>query len=323
MFFLFAVCCCCCCFFRCFFRCFFPSLQTFAIPGTLLLSILSGALFDSYLALFFVTLCSSTGASLCYGLSNYLAFNLVNKTFPKQLESFRQRIHSQKSNIFFYLLFLRLTPLLPNWFINLASPIIDIKFIYFLFATMFGLIPANWIYVNMGKTVTKISNDSMKSGMIVLDYTTMAGLFTLALVSLIPIVIKNYCIKQEKEKNNDKDKEKETEIQTQANTQTTPTGSQSKSESKSNSTCNSDSNSNSITNSISNSNTDETTIDQNKKTIGKINANEEKEKTKTKTKTKTGDINIDSNTKNTKTQSTQNIRQRRNDVTTRDHDDER
>ena len=47
------------------------------------------------------------------------------------------------------MLFLRVTPTLPNLFINLASPIVDIPFHIFFLATLLGLIPASYITVRV------------------------------------------------------------------------------------------------------------------------------------------------------------------------------
>jgi hypothetical protein len=60
------------------------SLQTFAIPGSISLSILSGFLFPFPLALMLVCFCSATGASLCYVLSFFLGRRLVYKYFPEK-----------------------------------------------------------------------------------------------------------------------------------------------------------------------------------------------------------------------------------------------
>ena len=60
------------------------SLQTFAIPGSISLSILSGFLFPFPLALLVVCFCSATGASLCYALSFFLGRRLVYKYFPEK-----------------------------------------------------------------------------------------------------------------------------------------------------------------------------------------------------------------------------------------------
>lgn len=52
------------------------------------------------------------------------------------------------------MLFLRITPLLPNWLINLTSPIVGVPFKHFFFATFFGLLPANIFHVNMGQSIS-------------------------------------------------------------------------------------------------------------------------------------------------------------------------
>lgn len=52
-------------------------LQTFAIPGPIFLSILSGALFGGVEGFFLVCFCATSGASMCYGLSSVLGKPLV------------------------------------------------------------------------------------------------------------------------------------------------------------------------------------------------------------------------------------------------------
>ena len=58
------------------------------------------------------------------------------------------------------MLFLRLTPLIPNWFVNLASPIVGMPYIYFIVASFFGkllvisgLMPNNFILIQTGLTL--------------------------------------------------------------------------------------------------------------------------------------------------------------------------
>ena len=49
------------------------------------------------------------------------------------------QIELRRDNLFSYLLFLRISPLLPNWFINIASPILSVPFPHFFFATLIGV----------------------------------------------------------------------------------------------------------------------------------------------------------------------------------------
>ncbi|CAF1428096.1 unnamed protein product [Adineta steineri] len=60
-------------------------LQTFAIPGSIFLSILAGFLYPFPLALFLVCLCSSLGASFCYLLSQLFGRHIVLKYFQTKI----------------------------------------------------------------------------------------------------------------------------------------------------------------------------------------------------------------------------------------------
>lgn len=59
------------------------------------------------------------------------------------------QIAKRKDKLLNYMLFLRITPTLPNTFINMASPIVDIPFHIFFAATLVGLIPASYITVKV------------------------------------------------------------------------------------------------------------------------------------------------------------------------------
>ena len=71
-------------------------LQSFAIPGSIFLSILSGFLFPFPVALFLVCLCSAAGASFCYLLSSVVGRKLVRKYFPERIKKWKQQVDSHK-----------------------------------------------------------------------------------------------------------------------------------------------------------------------------------------------------------------------------------
>jgi len=48
-----------------------------------------------------------------------------------------------------YLLFLRITPFLPNWFINIVSPVIEIPAGLFFIATFLGVAPLSFIAIQV------------------------------------------------------------------------------------------------------------------------------------------------------------------------------
>ena len=159
-------------------------LQSFAIPGPLVLSILAGALFGRWEGLLYVSLCATCGASLCYTLSSFFGKGIIVRNYPAKVVDANKKIKEHSENLFFYLLFLRITPIVPNWLINLSSPIIGVPFTQFFFATFLGLMPANCIHINAGMTLATIEQ-------VGLTYNSMIFLLVLAFFALIPTLFLN------------------------------------------------------------------------------------------------------------------------------------
>ncbi|KAI5323379.1 hypothetical protein L3X38_032451 [Prunus dulcis] len=66
---------------------------------------------------------------------------------PDKLQFSKIRWLKRREGLLNYMLFLRLTPTLPNTFINLASPIVDAPYHIFFLATIIGLIPTGYVTV--------------------------------------------------------------------------------------------------------------------------------------------------------------------------------
>uniref|UniRef100_K3W7M0 VTT domain-containing protein n=1 Tax=Globisporangium ultimum (strain ATCC 200006 / CBS 805.95 / DAOM BR144) TaxID=431595 RepID=K3W7M0_GLOUD len=162
------------------------ALQTFAIPGPIVLSILSGAMYPFLQAQLLVSFCATTGASLCFALSYFLGRGLFKRLFASMIATFKDKIQQNQSNLFYYLLFLRITPLLPNWFVNIASPLVDVPFKYFFLATLIGLIPANFLHISTGATLNSAAGESGGSNAL-----NFAILFSLQFVALLPTLFKS------------------------------------------------------------------------------------------------------------------------------------
>ncbi|KAL6962018.1 hypothetical protein U1Q18_036974 [Sarracenia purpurea var. burkii] len=160
-------------------------MQTFMIPGTIFMSLLAGALFGVVRGLFLVVFNATAGASSCYFLSKLIGRPIVNWMWPEKLRYFQAEIAKRREKLLNYMLFLRITPTLPNLFINLASPIVDIPFHVFFFATLIGLIPASYITVRAG-----LALGDLKSVKDLYDFKTLSVLFLIGSVSIIPTLLK-------------------------------------------------------------------------------------------------------------------------------------
>lgn len=179
-------------------------MQTFMIPGTIFMSLLAGALFGVVRGLRLVVFNATAGASSCFFLSKLIGRPLVSWLWPEKLRFFQAEViylsiscylvlnqpkiwHSfmcvqiakRKEKLLNYMLFLRITPTLPNLFINLASPIVDIPFHIFFVATLVGLIPASYITVRV--------SPSCQSTSLVIFLCFFVSYFDCSLVSVFDI----------------------------------------------------------------------------------------------------------------------------------------
>ncbi|CAA3004297.1 uncharacterized membrane At4g09580-like [Olea europaea subsp. europaea] len=160
-------------------------MQTFMIPGTIFMSLLAGALFGVIRGLFLVVFNATAGASSCYFLSKFIGKPIVNWLWPEKLKYFQAELAKRREKLLNYMLFLRVTPSLPNLFINLASPIVDIPFHIFFLATVLGLIPSSFITVRAG-----LALGDLKSVKDLYDFKTLSVLFLIGLLLLLPTLLK-------------------------------------------------------------------------------------------------------------------------------------
>lgn len=137
------------------------------------------------MALPLVCFCSAFGATLCYMLSQLAGRRLVRRFFPERADKWTAQIEKHKKNLFSYMLFLRMTPLFPNWFINLVAPVIGVPLAPFAFGTFVGVAPPSVIAIQAGKTL-----HTMTSGSDVFSWQSMLGLGVLAVLSLVPTLFK-------------------------------------------------------------------------------------------------------------------------------------
>lgn len=98
-------------------------------------------------------------------------------------------VKANQKNLFWYMMFLRLTPLIPNWFVNLASPLVGMPYVYFIIASFFGifefilgLMPNNFILIQTGLTLKEIDRIGVSP-------KAFITLLCLGFLSLIPTFI--------------------------------------------------------------------------------------------------------------------------------------
>uniref|UniRef100_A0A8C4SN38 Transmembrane protein 41B n=1 Tax=Erpetoichthys calabaricus TaxID=27687 RepID=A0A8C4SN38_ERPCA len=157
-------------------------LQTFAIPGSIFLSILSGYLYPFPLALFLVCLCSGLGASFCYMLSYLVGRPVVYKYLTEKALKWSQQVDKHREHLINYIIFLRITPFLPNWFINITSPVINVPLGVFFVGTFLGVAPPSFVAINAGTTLYKLATAGEA-----VSWNSLFILGILAVLSILPV----------------------------------------------------------------------------------------------------------------------------------------
>lgn len=161
-------------------------LQSFAIPGSIFLSILSGFLFPFPTALFFVCLSSASGASFCYLLSYLVGRRLVWRHFPGRAAEWSSHVQRNRDHLLNYMIFLRITPFLPNWFINITAPVINVPLAPFFFGTFLGVAPPSFVAIKAGITIQQLTSSRET-----VTYTSLLVMAVLAVISLLPVIFKD------------------------------------------------------------------------------------------------------------------------------------
>lgn len=160
-------------------------LQSFAIPGSIFLSILSGFLFPFPVALFLVCLSSATGASFCYLLSYLVGRRLVWRYIPDRAIEWSSHVERHRQHLLNYIIFLRITPFLPNWFINIASPVINVPLHLFFIGTFLGVGPPSFVAIQAGTTLQQLTSTGET-----VSWQSMCILALLAVISLLPVLFR-------------------------------------------------------------------------------------------------------------------------------------
>lgn len=169
--------------------------QTFAIPGSVFLNLLAGALFGLWKAFGMTCLLTACGASCCFLLSKAFGKAILFHYFPDKFSELEKKVRDNQDGMFFFLVCLRLFPMSPNWFLNMSSPVIGIPIVYFWPSVLIGLMPYNFICCQTGEMLAEVTsvND-------ILTWPVMLKLAVIALIVALPGVVvkqwnKHNCLK--------------------------------------------------------------------------------------------------------------------------------
>jgi len=155
-----------------------------SLPGGLVLSLTVGFVFGRWVGTALVVVAATVGATLVFLAARYLFADAARK----RLGALGEKINAGfTESAFSYLLFLRLVPLFPFFLVNLAPAFTSVPLRTYVLATLVGIIPGTFVYVNLGQALGRI--DSLQ-GLVSRDTLVAFGL--LGMFALLPVVWKKW-----------------------------------------------------------------------------------------------------------------------------------
>jgi len=164
--------------------------KSFAIPAAFSLCILSGAIFPLPIAQLATGVGEAAGSSLCYLLSRAIAKPILERLAPDKLKLLRAKLKEERDHLFTFNIFLRFSPMLPNWFINIASPVVGNPIHLFFFGSLLGTAPGLFFLALGGQTLRVAGESGFDLQEVIIKTTSTAAL--MAVVQLLPLWLIRY-----------------------------------------------------------------------------------------------------------------------------------
>jgi pyruvate/2-oxoglutarate dehydrogenase complex dihydrolipoamide dehydrogenase (E3) component/uncharacterized membrane protein YdjX (TVP38/TMEM64 family) len=150
-----------------------------SMPGAAVLTLAAGGLFGLLTGTILVSFASTIGATLAFLTSRFILGDFVQKKFDKRLAMINEGIAREGA---FYLLSLRLVPVVPFFVINLAMGLTRIKTSTFFLVSQVGMLAGTLVYVNAGTQLSQIKRLS--------DIASVELMASFGLLGVFPLLAK-------------------------------------------------------------------------------------------------------------------------------------
>lgn len=162
------------------------------IPDSTILTLLSGLVFPLPLAIIYCIFAETIGAIIFFAIFRSAFGNTPPQKQRPLLNKMRKKFRDHAAN---YMLFLRLSHILPFWTINISAAYFKVSYKTFGWTTLLGVLPLTYILAEAGHNLSKLFAKNIHLSMRdIFDTEIKILLFLMGLLSLLPITLK-YIIK--------------------------------------------------------------------------------------------------------------------------------
>ncbi len=154
---------------------------TLSLPVALFLGLLSGFIFETYIAVIIVSFASTIGATSAMLVSRYFFRDYIQKRFKKQVLIVNEELIKYGS---YYLFALRMSPIFPFFVINVAFGLTNIRAVTFYLISQIAMLPATYAIILIGSELNKAIIHGAFLSIELIIYLTILG--------LLPLIFKKY-----------------------------------------------------------------------------------------------------------------------------------
>lgn len=156
-----------------------------SVPVGTGLSLIAGVLFGRWYGTLAVSFASSIGALLAMLVARYVLSESLRRRIARR-PRWQQILNSLDRGVerdgWFYMLLIRLTPVLPFFGVNLGMGLTRIRAFTYYWATQLGMLPSTFLVVSAGAEVGEISSFR--------ELASLEHLWPLLLLMIVPVVLK-------------------------------------------------------------------------------------------------------------------------------------
>lgn len=167
-----------------------------SLPGAVILTLIYGWFFGWPIALLIVSFASTTGATIAFLTSRYFLRDSVQARFGARLTAFNANLEREGA---WYLLTLRLLPVVPFFLINLVMGLTPLPARTFWWVSQIGMLPGTFVYTFAGDSLPDLATIQQliaEGGLRNVlrgsseDFNLLHLLFALILLGLLPVVVR-------------------------------------------------------------------------------------------------------------------------------------
>ena len=163
----------------------YVAVTALSLPGAVILTLASGAIFGLLVGTVLASIASTTGATLAFLIARFLLRDTVQAKYGKRLEAINRGVERDGA---FYLFGLRLVPAFPFFVINLAMGLTPIKTATFAVVSWAGMLFGTVVFVNAGTQLSQVSSlgDIASPGLI--GSFVLLGIFPLIAKKVMDVI---------------------------------------------------------------------------------------------------------------------------------------